>query len=182
MIRAVKTRVIRVSKAGSAYLFVIGSITVVLFILLASFRRTTDASKRIFRVKEHMIAKNNLNSCVTFVFHTIKTWPFSRYKQHMDLEKGQLELGKTGSCSYKLRNGEPFVYEFELIAKHEKIKKFALLTIEGESRYEAPRRRPRGGGLGDSKLVIKWKYSLEDLKLSDVQQNSEEDDWASSQD
>ena len=72
------------SNGGSAYLFVLGIIVIAMFILMASMRRSVESNKQTFSIEQHTIAQNQLDSCETFIFHVVKTWPFDK---HPELEQ-----------------------------------------------------------------------------------------------
>mgnify|MGYP001266756461 CR=1 FL=1 len=74
-------------KRGSAYLVVLATIVVAMFLLMASMQRSVDSSKTTFSIENHTITNNCLNSCAVYIFHQIKTdQKFYFYLQDLKLK------------------------------------------------------------------------------------------------
>lgn len=118
---------------GSAYLFVLGIIVVALFILMASMRRSVESSKQTFSIEEHTISQTMLDSCVTYVFHVVKTWPFHQ-KPQLAFEDGNIEI--TGNpCNWKLVESDSRRFVFEITSSFKKITKTQKILIDGDESY-----------------------------------------------
>ena len=87
-------------KDGSAYLAVLATIVVAMFLLMASMQRSVDSSKQTFSIENHTITNNSINSCITYIFHHIKTWPFDR-KVELTLPDNKITLGES-SCRFQI--------------------------------------------------------------------------------
>ena len=116
-------------KNGSAYLAVLATIVVAMFLLMASMQRSVDSSKQTFSIENHTITNNSINSCITYIFHHIKTWPFDS-KAVLILPNNEITLGES-SCRFKLLNSDLLTFDFELRAQYKKLEKVKLLTVSG---------------------------------------------------
>lgn len=122
-------------RRGSAYLFVCGIILVTSLILSFSLKRTTQSRQTLFNVQAHLKAKNNLDSCITLIFHAVKQF-HAENDGEFAAETGELNLSETGLCRFELRESYYLNYEFMITAQEAEIQKKALLTIKGTEGYD----------------------------------------------
>ena len=130
-------------KDGSAYLAVLATIVVAMFLLVASMQRSVDSSKQTFSIENHTITNNSINSCITYIFHHVKTWPFDS-KAELILPDNKVTFGES-SCTFKLLNSDLLNFDFEVRAQYKKLEKVKLLTVSGK----------------ESDRGIQWEYSIQ---------------------
>ena len=131
------------NKYGSAYLVILATIVVAMFLLMASMQRSVDSSKQTFSIENHTIANNALNSCITYIFHHIKTWPFDN-KAELVLPQNNISI-EDSSCKFELINSDLRTFEFEVTVQYKELTKTRRLFIKGN----------------ESRQGIEWNYSLE---------------------
>lgn len=128
---------------GSAYLLVLGSILILTILLLSALKRSTSARKKVFHTSAHLFTANLKDSCITYLFHKVKSWPFDQVSE-IPIEDGDISL-PDGTCSWQVENSGARRFIFLVRSQNEKIISEARLVIQGSE-------NSRG---------IHWKYSLE---------------------
>ena len=121
-------------KRGSAYLGVLATIVVAMFILMASMQRSVDSSKKTFSIENHTITNNCLNSCAVYIFHQIKTWPFDKTAEFA-LPKNQIAISDA-TCKIRPLEADLRNFSFELQASFKDISKSSQLVIIGKESYK----------------------------------------------
>ncbi|PCJ16750.1 MAG: hypothetical protein COB02_15375 [Candidatus Cloacimonadota bacterium] len=81
---------------GSAYLFVIISLTITMLFMLHSLKKSRQATVVSYNLQDQLNIENAHSACKTFMFHKIKTWPM--HKREFTLKNEQLSFGKQ-TCS-----------------------------------------------------------------------------------
>tara|TARA_Y100001968_G_C19223762_1_gene651053 strand:+ start:222 stop:635 length:414 start_codon:yes stop_codon:yes gene_type:complete len=119
---------------GSAYLVVLATIVVAMFLLMASMERSVDSSKKTFSIENHIITNNCLNSCAVYIFHQIKTWPFDKRSEFI-LPKNQVAIEDT-TCKIRPLEADLRNFSFELQASYKDISKSSQLVIIGKESYK----------------------------------------------
>jgi len=108
---------------------------------MASMQRSVDSTKQTFSIENHTMANNALNSCVTYIFHHIKTWPFDN-KAELVLPQNNISI-EDSSCNFKLINSDLRTFEFEVTGKYKELTKTKRLFVSGK----------------ESNRGIQWNYS-----------------------
>ena len=119
---------------GSAYLVVLATVVVAMFLLMASMQRSVDSSKKTFSIENHTITNNCLNSCAVYIFHQIKTWPFDKTSEFV-LPKNQITIGDA-TCKIRPLEADLRNFSFELQASYKDISKSSQLVIIGKESYK----------------------------------------------
>ena len=130
-----------INQSGTAYLVVLATIVVAMFLLMASMQRSVDSTKQTFSIENHTMANNALNSCITYIFHHIKTWPFDN-KAELVLPQNNIII-EDSSCNFKLINSDLRTFEFEVTVKYKELSKTKKLFVSGK----------------ESNRGIQWDYS-----------------------
>jgi hypothetical protein len=118
------------SRQGSAYLFVIGTLTVVMLLLLSSLRRSSEGTKHLFIIQDHWMVRNIRDSCTTWIFHKIKTWPFDK-KGNFHLAENELEMG-LGQCVFSSEFSDSRRFDFKILARYKALEKEIWVEIKGQ--------------------------------------------------
>ena len=129
---------------GSAYLFVLGSMLVVMILLVSALKQSTATTKKVVHTLSHVMAANNRDSCITFLFHRIKVWPFES-RPELILENSDLSL-PSGTCSWETEYRDSRNFEFVVTGVHNDIETRIRLKIRG----------------GETHRGIQWRYGVEE--------------------
>jgi len=118
------------NRRGSAYLFVIAALTVVMILLLASMRKTTENAKQVFHIEKHLKSRNLRDSCVTWIFHKIKTFPFDK-SADFSLETDEVKMG-SGQCEFTPEYADSRRFDYQVLARYKDLEKQILIKIQGQ--------------------------------------------------
>jgi|GEM_PF-1036188 len=114
---------------GSAYLLILGTMIVVMFLMLFTLKRSTNSAKKIFLLEEHLRAQNLLDSCKTIGYHFVVNYPFDK-KMQLELPTNRFEI-KDGYCELTLKEQDGYYLDFEIEASFESILKKENMWMRG---------------------------------------------------